>query len=86
MVEILKQPQFTPATVGEQVITIFAGSSGLLDDIPVKAVNKFACSFLQWLAKEHAEYIRELDQTLKLTDELADKLTNAIKTFKTLNK
>lgn len=86
MVELLKQPQFSPVTVGEQVITIFAGSSGLLDDIPVKAINKFACSFLQWLSKEHGEYLREIDQTLKLTDELADKLTDAIKTFKTLSK
>jgi len=86
MVELLKQPQFSPVTVGEQVITIFAGSSGLLDDIPVKAINKFAGSFLQWLSKEHGEYLREIDQTLKLTDELADKLTDAIKTFKTLSK
>jgi len=86
MVELLKQPQFSPLTVGEQVITIFAGSSGLLDDVPVEAVNKFADSFLQWLSKEHAEYIREINQTLKLTDNLAGKLTEAIKTFKTLNK
>ena len=35
MVELLKQPQFSPMTVGHQVITILAGSSGLLDDIPV---------------------------------------------------
>jgi F-type H+/Na+-transporting ATPase subunit alpha len=86
MVELLKQPQFAPITVGEQVITIFAGSSGLLDDIPVKTISKFAHLFLQWLGKEHGEYLREINQTLKLSDELADKLTDAIKTFKTLNK
>ena len=36
MVELLKQPQFTPLTVGEQVVTIFAGASGLLDEVPVE--------------------------------------------------
>ena len=86
MVELLKQPQFAPITVGEQVITIFAGSSGLLDDIPVETISKFTHLFLQWLGKEHGEYLREINQTLKLSDELADKLTDAIKTFKTLNK
>jgi F-type H+-transporting ATPase subunit alpha len=86
MVELLKQPQLAPITVGEQVITIFAGSSGLLDDIPVKTISKFTHSFLQWLGKEHGEYLREINQTLKLSDELAGKLTDAIKTFKTLNK
>lgn len=86
MVELLKQPQFAPVTVGEQVITIFIGSSGLLDDIPVKAVSKFASSFLQWLTKQHPEYVLEINQTLNLTDELAGKLTDSIKTFKTLSK
>ena len=42
MVELLKQPQFSPLSVGEQVVTILAGSSGLLDDIPVEAVSGFA--------------------------------------------
>jgi F-type H+-transporting ATPase subunit alpha len=86
MVELLKQPLFSPLTVGEEVITIFIGSSGLLDDIPVEAVGKFAYSFLQWLGKEHNEYIEEINKTLKLTDELEDRLMAAVKTFKELNK
>ncbi|MGA2916237.1 MAG: F0F1 ATP synthase subunit alpha [Sedimentisphaerales bacterium] len=86
MVELLKQPQFAPVTVSEQVITIFAGSSGLLDDIPVENISKFADSFLKWLGKEHSDYIAEINQTLKLSDELAGKLIEAIKTFKTINK
>jgi len=86
MVELLKQPQFSPLSVGEEVITIFIGSSGLLDDIAVEKINKFAYSFLQWLTKEHAEYIDEINKTQKLTDELAGKLASAIKTFKEVNK
>ncbi len=74
MVELLKQPQFSPMTVGEQVITIFAGSSGLLDDIPVETVGQFVTSFLQWLAKEHIDYINEINTTKKLSEESGRKI------------
>ncbi len=84
MVELLKQPQFSPMTVGEQVITIFAGSGGLLDDVSVKDVNQFTTEFLQWLAREHREYIDEINNTSKFSDELAQKITEAMKQFKTL--
>jgi F-type H+-transporting ATPase subunit alpha len=86
MVELLKQPQFSPMGVGEQVITIFTGSSGLLDDIPVETVSNFATSSLQWLAKEHGEYINEINTTNKLSEELIGKLTEALKTYKNLKK
>lgn len=84
MVELLKQPQFAPIPVSEQVITIFAGSSGLLDDIRVENVSKFTDSFLKWLAKEHKDYIEEISKSLKLSDQLVAKLIEAIKTFKNL--
>ena len=86
MVELLKQPQFSPMSVGEQVITILAGSSGLLDDIPVETVGEFANSFLQWLTREQGEYINEINTTNKLSDELIAKLTGAIKIYKSLQK
>jgi F-type H+-transporting ATPase subunit alpha len=86
MVELLKQPQFSPMSVGEQVITILAGSSGLLDDIPVESVGEFANSFLQWLTREQGEYINEINTTNKLSDELIAKLTGAIKSYKSLQK
>jgi F-type H+-transporting ATPase subunit alpha len=73
-------------TVGEQVITIFAGSSGLLDDIAVETVGQLVTSFLQWLAKEHIDYINEINTTKKLSDHLVEKLTEAIKTHKSHHK
>jgi F-type H+-transporting ATPase subunit alpha len=82
MVELLKQPQFSPMSVGEQVITIFAGASGLLDDVPVNAVSAFATDLLQSLAKEHYGFIDEINKTGKLSDELRKKLTEALNTFK----
>jgi F-type H+-transporting ATPase subunit alpha len=82
MVELLKQPQFSPMSVGEQVITIFAGASGLLDDVPVNAVSVFATDLLQSFAKEHYGLIDEINKTGKLSDELRKKLTEAINAFK----
>jgi F-type H+-transporting ATPase subunit alpha len=82
MVELLKQPQYQPLSVGEQVITIFAGSSGLLDDVPVGSVREFADEFLERIKSENPEYINEIDTTKKLSDELIKKLTEAINGFK----
>lgn len=86
MVELLKQPQFSPMGVGEQVITIFAGSSGLLDDIPLDSIGRFATLLLQWLATEHPDYSNEIDITGKLSEELIGRLTEAIKVFKDIQK
>ena len=82
MVELLKQPQFAPMTVGEQVVTIYIGSVGLLDDIPVNAVGDFATKFLRHLAKEQPQYVDEINKTKAFSDELAEKIAAAIKQFK----
>jgi F-type H+/Na+-transporting ATPase subunit alpha len=82
MVELLKQPQGVPLSVGRQVITIFAGSSGLLDDVPIASVSRFAVEMLKWLAEKHPEYIKEIDTTKEFSDKLAEKLKSAISAFK----
>ncbi|OHB65952.1 MAG: F0F1 ATP synthase subunit alpha [Planctomycetes bacterium RBG_13_62_9] len=86
MVELLKQPQFSPLSVGEEVITILAGSSGLLDDIPVEAVSGFATGMLRWLNETHAELASEITKTGKLTDELVSKITECVNEYKTTHK
>jgi F-type H+-transporting ATPase subunit alpha len=83
MVELLKQPQFAPMSVGDQVITIFVGISGILDDVPINAVAKFVNDFLKWLSTEHPEYSGEITKTGKFSDAIANLLTEALKTFKT---
>jgi F-type H+-transporting ATPase subunit alpha len=82
MVELLKQPLFAPMSVGRQVITIFAGSSGLLDDVPIASVSRFAEELLKWLDGKHPEYIEEIDKTKEFSDQLAEKLKAAITSFK----
>jgi F-type H+/Na+-transporting ATPase subunit alpha len=86
MVELLKQSQFAPMPVGEQVITIFLGGSGLLDDVPVGNVSKFVAEFLQWLSKEHPDYAGEITRSGKFRDELAGQIKDATSTFKTAKK
>ena len=82
MVELLKQPQFSPMSIGEQVITIFAGSSGALDDVPIKDVSEFATDLLKSLNKDRRELIDEIDKTGKLSDELRKNIADAINAFK----
>ncbi|MEN6425893.1 MAG: F0F1 ATP synthase subunit alpha [Phycisphaerales bacterium] len=82
MVELLKQPQFAPLSVGEQVVTILAGSSGLLDEIAVEAVAGFATDLLRWLNEQHPDLVGEIDKTGKLSAELSARITESIKEFK----
>ena len=82
MVELLKQPQFAPMDVGRQVITIFTGTTGLVDDVPVNAVTKFMDSFLKWLSDEHGNYISEINESKKLSNELAASITAAMNDYK----
>ena len=86
MVELLKQPQFSPLSVGEEVITILIGLSGLLDDVPVSSVGKFAAQLMSKLAGEHREYFDEINNTQKLSDELSAKIMTEAKAFKEANK
>jgi F-type H+-transporting ATPase subunit alpha len=86
MVELLKQPQFSPLSVGEQVTTILAGSSGQLDDITVEATSSFATEMLKWLNDRHPDLVAEINKTGKLSDELAAKITERVGEFKAIYK
>ncbi len=86
MVELLKQPQFSPMNVGEQVVTIFAGSSGLLDDIPLEKVGTFVNDLLVWMKKERKAVLDQINATGQFTDELSSQVTEAIGSFKTLSR
>jgi F-type H+-transporting ATPase subunit alpha len=86
MVEVLKQKQFAPLSVGQQVVSILAGSTGMLDDVAVASVGHFIAELLQWLRLEAPEYIDQIDQTLDLTEEQAGNLKEAVEAFKTIYK
>jgi F-type H+-transporting ATPase subunit alpha len=83
MVELLKQPQYQPYTYSRQLVSIFAGTRGLLDDIPVPSVLAFETDLIKHFETEFPEVIAEADKTGDLSNDLADKLTKIIKDFKT---
>ena len=82
MVELLKQPQYRPYTYVEQLVSMFAGTRGLIDSIAVKDVLAFETDLIQHFKDEFPEVLEEADETGKLSDELAEKLTQVIEDFK----
>jgi F-type H+-transporting ATPase subunit alpha len=86
MVEILKQKQFSPLTVGEEVVSILAGSSGALDDLDVSRVGHFIDELLTWMKLEAPEYLENIDRTGQLTDAQIEELKETIQTFKLIYK
>ena len=83
MVELLKQPQYQPYTVNEQIVSIFAGTRGFLDDVPVREVLRFEAALLKHVRDEHPEILDELERTGDLSNDLADRIGQVIRDFKT---
>jgi F-type H+-transporting ATPase subunit alpha len=83
MVELLKQPQYQPMDVYDQVLSIHAGARGFLDDIPLNRVAEFEDKLLKHYRDEHPETRERLVSAGKLTDELDAELREIVKNFKT---
>ncbi|HEX6074749.1 MAG TPA: F0F1 ATP synthase subunit alpha [Micromonosporaceae bacterium] len=82
MVELLKQPQYSPFPIAEQVVSIWAGTTGQIDDIPVSDVGRFENEFLAYLRHKHRGILEGIAESGKLGDDLVESLTNAIAQFK----
>jgi F-type H+-transporting ATPase subunit alpha len=82
MVELLKQPQFQPYPVDEQIVSIFAGTQGLLDSLPAARVLSFEAELLKHFRNEYPELLEEIRTKRELPDELAGKLRRVIEDFK----
>jgi len=81
-VEILKQGQYSPMPVEEQVVVIYAATQGYLDDLDLKLVSQFEKGFLNYLRNEEPDILEEIRTTRDLSAQLEEKLKAAIKTFK----
>jgi len=81
LTELLKQPEFSPLQVEEQVVVIFAGTRGFLDPLPVSAVRRFEEDLLRHMREEHNEVLEQIRKEGKLSDELENKLRSAIEKF-----
>jgi F-type H+-transporting ATPase subunit alpha len=82
LVELLKQPQFQPMPVEEQVVSIFLGTGGHLDSVPVEDISRFETEFLDHLRASEEDILKEIRESQKLTEATSDRLTEVINHFK----
>jgi F-type H+-transporting ATPase subunit alpha len=82
MVEILKQDQYVPLPVQDQVLLLFAGSQGHLDDVPVEALKKFEAEFISFMKDRKSDLRNEIRDKKAIDDTLKEKVNSAVAEFK----
>jgi F-type H+-transporting ATPase subunit alpha len=86
MVELLKQGQYSPFALEKQIASIWAGTTGNLDSVPVADIRRFEAEFIDFLARERKEIMTTISETKLLEDETVAKLQAAIDEFKKMFK
>jgi F-type H+-transporting ATPase subunit alpha len=82
LVELLKQPQYTPFPVEREVVSIWLGTTGRLDDVPVEDVRRFETEFLDYVGREHRAIYDSITETRDLSDDTVALLERATESFK----
>ena len=82
LVELLKQPQYSPFPVEEQVVSIWAGGNGYLDDVPVEDISRFETDFLDYLRRSHAGILQTIRESLALAEDTVTALKDAVEEFR----
>jgi F-type H+-transporting ATPase subunit alpha len=81
LTELLKQPQFSPMPIEEQVVSIYAGVNGFIDNVPVKDVTRFESALLSFFRSEHSDVLGKIRETKTLDDDTAGQLKSIIGEF-----
>ena len=82
LTEILKQGQFSPLAVEEQVLVIFAGTSGMTDDVAVADIQRFEKGLIEYVHTRYGSLLTQIVQKKQITDEARPELKRAIGEFK----
>jgi F-type H+/Na+-transporting ATPase subunit alpha len=82
LVELLKQPQFSPMPVERQAVSIWAGTSGHLDDVPVEDVSRFEGEFLDYIQRSHPGIYQAIRETGEVSEDTTTALKDAIDQFR----
>ncbi|HEY5333128.1 MAG TPA: F0F1 ATP synthase subunit alpha [Solirubrobacterales bacterium] len=82
LVELLKQPQFSPFPMEEEVVSIWAGTTGELDDVPVEDVRRFETEFLEYLHRNNEGLLTSIRETKNLPDDAVTTLKDAMDRFR----
>jgi F-type H+-transporting ATPase subunit alpha len=83
LVELLKQGQYQPMPVEQQVVSVFAGTNGFLDEIPLESVQRYEGELLQMMDIKHQDILRAISEKKELTDELSAQLKSVLQDFTT---
>ncbi|MGY6628249.1 MAG: F0F1 ATP synthase subunit alpha [Oceanicaulis sp.] len=81
LTELLKQPEFSPLSMEEQVCVIYAGTRGYLDKIPARDVGRYEADFLRHLHADKADLLATIRKEQKLSDDTEAKLKSTVETF-----
>ena len=81
LVELLKQGQYQPMPVEKQVVSVFAGTNGFLDEIPADKVERYEREMLEMMELKHASTLAAIAEKKELTDEIASQLKIVLKEF-----
>jgi len=82
MVEILKQDQYEPVQLSRQIMIIYAGTKGYLDDLPAIDIRSFEKEFLDFMEKEYPDVGHEIEKSKTISDEISKKIDSAVEAFK----
>lgn len=81
MTELLKQGQYVPMPVEEQVAVIYAGVNGFLDQLPVESITEFEKEYLHFMRNEHPEILQEIREKKELSEDLMERMNKVIREF-----
>jgi len=84
LVEVLKQPQYQPMPAENEVMILFAGAFGYLDEWPVEAVSPYEKQMLEYMESKHSDLLGEIKDKEDISDDLEEKLTAALDEFKSV--
>ncbi len=82
MVELLKQPQFVPMPVEEQIVVFWMATAGYLNDVPLEKIQQFEREYLKFLNQGYKKILEEIKKQKKLSDEIVGRLKKATEEFK----
>jgi F-type H+-transporting ATPase subunit alpha len=82
LVELLKQPQYSPFPVEQQIVSVWMGTTGQIDDVPLEDVRRFEREFLDYLLRDHQGILDGIRETGQLSDDTTTALKDAIDQFR----
>ncbi|GAA0844989.1 F0F1 ATP synthase subunit alpha [Streptosporangium amethystogenes subsp. fukuiense] len=82
LVELLKQPQYSPFPVEQEVVSIWAGTTGELDEVPVEDIRRFEAEFLDYIGREKKGIFDSIRETKALSEDTVTALKDAVTAFK----